>query len=112
MDAIRFVLRSNDLVAVLGREIPVQLVNISSSGCLLAATSSLHEGTTASVRLNFGGVEYTDDVRVVRCTRIEGSSELPPGYGVSLDDCSWRAVDAASDRQPAGRRDHRDGTAQ
>ena len=79
MDSIRFVLRSNDLVAVLGREIPVQLVNISSSGCLVATTSSLHEGTTASVRLNFGGVEYTDDVRVVRCTRIEGSSEYHLG---------------------------------
>ena len=79
MDSIRFVLRSNDLVAVLGREIPVQLVNISSSGCLVATTSSLHEGTTASVRLNFGGVEYTDNVRVVRCTRIEGSSEYHLG---------------------------------
>jgi hypothetical protein len=79
VDSIRFVLRSNDLVAVLGREIPVQLVNISSSGCLVATTSSLHEGTTASVRLNFGGVEYTDHVRVVRCTRIEGSSEYHLG---------------------------------
>ena len=79
MDSIHFVLRSNDLVAVLGREIPVRLVNLSGSGCLVATTSSLHEGATASVRLNFGGVEYTDDVRVVRCTRIEGSSEYHLG---------------------------------
>ena len=79
MDSIRFVLRSNDLVAVLGQEIPVQLVNISNSGCLVATTSSLHEGATASVRVNFGGVVYTDDVRVVRCIRIEGSSEYHLG---------------------------------
>ena len=79
MDAIRFILRSNDLVAVLGRDIPVRLLNISGSGCLVAATSTLHEGTTASVRLDFEGVEYTDDVRVVRCTRIEGSSEYHLG---------------------------------
>ena len=79
MDAIRFILRSNDLVAVLGREIPVRLLNISGSGCLFAATTMLHEGTTASVRLDFEGVEYTDDVRVVRCTRIEGSSEYHLG---------------------------------
>ena len=79
MDAIRFILRSNDLVAVLGREIPVRLLNISGSGCLVAATSTLHEGTTAAVRLDFEGVEYTDDVRVVRCTRIEGSSEYHLG---------------------------------
>ena len=75
MDAIRFILRSNDLLAVLGREISVRLVNISGSGCLVAATSSLQEGATAIARLDFGAVEYTDDVRVVRCTRIEGSSE-------------------------------------
>jgi hypothetical protein len=66
-------------VAVLGREIPVRLVNLSGSGCLVATTSSLHEGATASVRLNFGGVEYTDDVRVARCTRVEGSSEYHLG---------------------------------
>ena len=79
MDAIRFLLRSNDLVAVLGREIPVRLLNISGSGLLVAATSTLHEGTTASVRMDYEGVEYTDDVRVVRCTRIEGSSEYHLG---------------------------------
>ena len=79
MDSLHFILRSDDLVAVLGREIPVRLVNISGSGCLVGATSSLHEGATASVRLDFGGVEYTDDVRVARCTRIEGSSEYQLG---------------------------------
>ena len=79
MDSIRFILQSKDLLAVLGREIPVRLVNISGSGCLVATTSSLHEGATASVRLDVEGVEYTDDVRVVRCTRIEGSSEYHLG---------------------------------
>lgn len=79
MEAIHFILRSNDLVAVLGREIPVRLVNISGSGCLVATTSPLHEGATASVRLDFDGLEYADDVRVARCTRIEGSSEYHLG---------------------------------
>lgn len=79
MDAIRFILRSNDLVAALGRDIPVRLLNISGSGCLVAATSTLREGTTASVRLAFEGIEYADAVRVVRCTRIEGSSEYHLG---------------------------------
>ena len=79
MDSIRFILRSNDLLAVLGREIPVRLVNISGSGCLVVTSSSLHEGATASMRLDLGGGEYTDDVRVVRCTRIEGSSEYHLG---------------------------------
>lgn len=79
MDAIRFILRSNDLVAVLGREIPVRLVNLSGSGCLVATSTSVHEGATASVRLEVGGIEYTDQVRVARCTRIEGASEYHLG---------------------------------
>lgn len=79
MDAIRFILRSNDLVAVLGREIPVRLVNLSGSGCLVATSTSVHEGATASVRLEVRGIEYTDQVRVVRCTRIEGASEYHLG---------------------------------
>lgn len=79
MDSIRFILRSDDLVAVLGREISVRLVNVSGSGCLVAATSLVHAGVTASVRLEFEGLEYTDDVRVARCSRIEGSSEYHLG---------------------------------
>jgi PilZ domain len=79
VDALRFILQSNDLVAVLGREIPVRLVNFSGSGCLVATTTSVHEGVTASVRLDFGRIEYTDYVRVVRCTPIEGSSEYHLG---------------------------------
>jgi hypothetical protein len=79
VDSIRIILQSNDLVAVLGREIAVRLVNISGSGCLVVTTSPLHEGATASLRMEFGGVEYGDDVRVARCTRLEGSSEYHLG---------------------------------
>ena len=79
MEATRFILRSNDLVAVLGREIPVRLLNFSGSGCLVATSTSVHEGATATVRLDIGGIEYTDHVRVVRCTRVEGASEYHLG---------------------------------
>ena len=79
MDTLRVILRSNDLVAVLGREIPVRLVNISGSGCLVATTTSLHAGVTASLCMDFDGVEYGDEVRVARCTRLEGSSDYHLG---------------------------------
>ena len=79
MDSIRFILRSTDLVAVLGREIPMRLINISGSGCLVATNRPLPEGSAASVRLEVRGVEYTDDVLVARCTRVEGSSEYHLG---------------------------------
>ena len=39
MDALDAILKSNDVVAVLGREINVRLVDISASGCLLESSS-------------------------------------------------------------------------
>lgn len=76
MDALDAVLRSNDLVAVLGREVPVRLIDISSSGCLLESGSRLEKGTTGTLRVVFEGVEYSDDVRIMRCRPSEGSSSL------------------------------------
>ena len=79
MDAIDLVLRSSDLVAVLARDVAVRLINISGSGCLLESDTRLREGTTASLRLMFGGVEYVDDVRVIRCAANEGGSGFHVG---------------------------------
>jgi len=76
MDVLDAILRSNDLVAVLGREIPVRLIDISSSGCLLESRSRLGKGTTGSLRVAYDGQEYTDDVRVIRCRAGEGAGSL------------------------------------
>ena len=76
MDVLDAILKANDLVAVLGREVPVRLVDISGSGCLLESSSRLEMGTTGSLRVIFEGVEYTDDVRIMRCRPCEGSSAL------------------------------------
>jgi hypothetical protein len=99
VEAIRFILRSNDLVAVLGREIPVRLLNFSGSGCLVATSTSVHEGATATVRLDIGGIEYTDHVRVVRCTRVEGASEYHLGleflWTTAPDERSMRRLPAS-----------------
>jgi hypothetical protein len=73
VDSIDAVLRSRDFVAVLTREVRVQLVNISGSGCLLESDTRLREGTTAALRVVFEGVEYVEDVRVIRCSASEGS---------------------------------------
>lgn len=76
MDALDAMLRANDLVAVLGREVPVRLVDISGSGCLLESDNRLDPGTTGSLRVVVEGVEYSDDVRIMRCSPCEGSSTL------------------------------------
>jgi hypothetical protein len=62
---------------VLQQELPVQLVNISRSGCLLQAPRPLHVGTVGRLRVALDGTEYADDVRVARCEPLDGAvSEL------------------------------------
>ena len=53
MDALDAILSARDLVAVLGRQVPVRLVEISTSGCLLESSSRLEKGTTGSLRVTF-----------------------------------------------------------
>jgi hypothetical protein len=65
--ALDAILRAHDVVAVLGRDVAVRLVDISNSGCLLQSETRLAEGTTGTLRLTFDGVDYVDDVRIVRC---------------------------------------------
>jgi len=64
LDAI---LQASDVVAVLGRDVAVRLIDISNSGCMVQSEIRLAEGTTGTLRLSYGGVEYVDDVRIVRC---------------------------------------------
>jgi hypothetical protein len=64
LDAI---LRAHDVVAVLGRDVPVRLVDISNSGCMVQSETRVAEGTTGTLRLSHEGIDYADDVRIVRC---------------------------------------------
>lgn len=75
VDAIDAILAANDLVSVLSRNVSVRLLDFSESGCLLESASRLEAGTTGTVRIVYGGVEYGDDVRVMRCQAL-GSSGL------------------------------------
>ena len=73
MDALDAILNANDLVAVLGREINVRLLDISGSGCLLESSNRIEKGTTGSLSVLFEGQQYLDDIRVIRCRPSEGS---------------------------------------
>jgi c-di-GMP-binding flagellar brake protein YcgR len=74
MDALDAILKANDLVAVLGREVSVRLLDISASGCLLESASRLVLGTTGSLLVSFEAKDYVDDVRIMRCRECEGSN--------------------------------------
>jgi hypothetical protein len=76
VEALDAILEANDLVAVLGREVSVRVVDISGSGCLLESGCRLENGTTGSLRVLVDGVEFADDIRVMRCRPSEGSSSL------------------------------------
>ena len=67
MKALDAILQASDVVAVLGRDVRVRLVDVSNSGCLIHSEARLAEGTTGKLRVTFDGAEYVDDVRVMRC---------------------------------------------
>jgi PilZ domain-containing protein len=67
VETLDAILRAHDVVAVLGRDVAVRLVDISNSGCLIQSETRLAEGTTGTLRLSYDGVDYVDDVRIVRC---------------------------------------------
>lgn len=73
MDALDTILAATDVVAVLGREVRVRLVDVSASGCLLESSSRLETGTTGRLTVLFEEEEYVDDVRIMRCLEREGA---------------------------------------
>lgn len=67
MEGMDAILRAHDVVAILGRDVTVRLLDISGSGCLIQSAVRMAEGTTGTLRLSHDGVDYVDDVRIVRC---------------------------------------------
>jgi hypothetical protein len=74
VDAINELTTGADVVAVLGRTVTVQLINISSSGCLLESDRAVAAGTTGCLTVFFEGRKYVEDIRVTRCSEHPGSS--------------------------------------
>ena len=66
-------------LAVLAQRIPVRVVNCSSAGCLLDANGRLEKSTIGSLRLAIEGQEFADDIQVVRCQTVQGSSSYQIG---------------------------------
>jgi PilZ domain len=69
-------LRSSEpaVVIVLQQEVPVRVVNISRSGCLLLTSRPVRAGTVGRLRIALDDVEYGDDVRVARCVPLPASA--------------------------------------
>jgi hypothetical protein len=69
--------REHATLIVFQQELPVQLVNVSRSGCLLQASRPVRVGTVGRLRVSLDDAEYADDVRVARCAPgADGNCEL------------------------------------
>jgi hypothetical protein len=67
------ILAAPDAVGVLTRDLAVRMRNVSASGCLLESASAIEEGTVARLRIRIAEREFRDDVRAIRCRRVEGA---------------------------------------
>jgi hypothetical protein len=72
---------SQVMVIVLQQEVPVRVVNISRSGCLLEASRPVRAGAVGRLRVSIDDTEYADDVRVARCDQVQAT---PCELGVEL----------------------------
>ena len=70
---------SGSSLAVLAKTIPVRLLNCSSCGCLLECFAPMDIALIASVHIAMDGEELADDMHIVRCQQIEGSSRYHVG---------------------------------
>jgi hypothetical protein len=66
----------DDELAALTKDIRVRVLNCSGSGCLLESDRPLEIGAVAILRIVFGGREFDDAVRVVRCQALEGAGSV------------------------------------
>jgi pilus assembly protein Flp/PilA len=62
-----------EIYGVLARNVRSRLLEVSRSGCLLESGHRVETGTIGELRLHVGNELLTDDVRVTRCVRVEGS---------------------------------------
>jgi PilZ domain-containing protein len=67
---------SQDELASVAREIRVRVLNCSASGCLLESSAAIPVGAVARLRVTFGGTDFDDTVRVVRCQVLAGTGNL------------------------------------
>ena len=61
-------------IAALATTIPIRLLNCSACGCLFECAVPVHVAQTGSLHLVLAGQERAEQIQVVRCDTIHGSS--------------------------------------
>jgi hypothetical protein len=65
-----------EVSGMLARDVPMRLVDISRTGCLLESRQRIEEGTVGELQLQVQRETFVDDVRVTRCVLVEGSGSI------------------------------------
>ena len=65
----------HDLSGMLAREVPMRLIDISRTGCLLESRQRIEDGTVGELQLQVQRETFADDIRVTRCLLVEGSGK-------------------------------------
>jgi hypothetical protein len=59
-------------LATLVAQVPLLVLDVSHSGCLLESTQPLETGRVGTLRLALNGGWYVEDVRITRCQGVSG----------------------------------------
>ena len=70
-----------ELPATLTWELPVRVIDVSASGCLIETWRPIEVGTTGTLQLRLTGEECWDEVEVARCHQVQG---VPALYHVGV----------------------------
>jgi hypothetical protein len=92
-------------LGVLIAHTPVRLLEVSRTGCLLECDRQLEEGLTGEFRVEVEGQILSEELRITRCQRLEGSGSTyrlgaeflrtrPPGVS-SLRGALHKALDVS-----------------
>jgi PilZ domain-containing protein len=65
-----------EVLGVIVWDVPVRLVDVSRTGCLLESNRHMVVGTTGEFRIEFAGQAFSEELRITRCLRLEGSSTI------------------------------------
>src|SRR5262245_25125358 len=66
----------DEQLASLAKDIRVRVLNCSGNGCLLETNAPIPVGAVARLRIAFGGDEFDDTVRIVRCQALAGAGNI------------------------------------
>ena len=98
----------NQQLGVLISSTPVRLLEISRTGCLLESDRRLDEGVAGEFRVEIDGRPNSEEVRITRCVRLDGSGSR---YRVGAEFLRTRPLGSGSLRGAVGALDMVGGSA-